>query len=517
MNKYAIGYIRVSSEDQIKNFSLTNQADHCKDYCKKEGYTLLKIFKDEGKSAKSLNRPELTNLLEYCRENKGKIDACVIYKIDRLSRSTRDFLEIKAVLAAYNISIISITEPKENTPAGEFMETLMAAIGAFDNATKSERTKDGMTKRLEAGLPTNPLPVGYKYQMGSDGKNYPVRDDPKFSLLQQAGYDYMIGIYTKVQIAESLHKKGFTTRSNKPICSQFVSDFFSNKFYEGVICSRVRKKDYPGSYEKMFTEEEWCKIQQTSKGNLLLAQPRKRNNPDFPLRHFTICGRCGKPISGNWSKGRSLKYAYYRCLDHAPSVPVELFENEFVELLESIKPSKEILERFTSVLKAKYDKKYKDLTKDVSSLNRELEGLKNQQKVLVDKNIAGIYDDELFIERNEEIKNKIIVKQVQISEASMEKLDIDTICTFAEHFIQNLSQTWRNADLDTKQRLQEIIFPNGVTYCFPGFRTGTLSCLFEVLRDFNKSDERLGWSTGIEPATSASTGQRSTFELRPPH
>lgn len=43
-----------------------------------------------------------------------------------------------------------------------------------------------------------------------------------------------------------------------------------------------------------------------------------------------------------------------------------------------------------------------------------------------------------------------------------------------------------------------------------------LDCLFEVLRDSSVENNHLGWPTGIEPVTSASTGQRSTAELRPP-
>lgn len=516
MNKNAVGYIRVSSEDQIKNYSLDNQADYCKAYCLREGYNLIKIFRDEGKSAKSLDRPELINLLEYCRKNKDKVDACVIYKIDRLSRNTLDYLVIKSRLSTCGVSIVSITEPMENNAAGAFVETLMAAVGAFDNATKSERTKDGMTKRLESGLPTNPLSVGYKYQKGADDKNFPVRDDPRFTQLQQAGYDYLTGIYTKIQISELLNKRGFTTMTGKPASSQFISKFFSNVFYKGVIYSRIRDKCYPGKHEKMFTEEEWYQIQQISNGSAFTAQPKKRNNPDFPLRHFTLCGQCQAPMTGNWSKGRSRKYAYYRCLNHGPSVTVESFESEFYGLLLSIRPKEYTLERFTRILKEKYDAKYKELSSDITTLKKELDELYELRKTLVKKNMDGVYDDDLFREQDEVIKSKIVVKKVQISEGSMQKLDIDIICTFAKHFLQNLAQTWKNADLETKQRLQEIIFPEGVVYCFPGYRITVLSCLFKVLRDSDESDERLGWPTGIEPVTSASTGQRSTAELRPP-
>lgn len=495
MQKNAIGYIRVSSEEQVNNYSLSNQADKCKEYCKTNGFNLLKIFRDEGKSATTLNRPALIELLEYCRQNKGKIDACIIYKVDRMSRETYEYLDVKRRLASFGVNIISMTEMPNDSPMGEFMETLMAAQARLDNAIKSERTKDGMTKRLEAGLPTNPLSVGYKYQTGDNDKNYPVRDDPKFTQLQQAGYDYLSGIYTKKQIADLLNKRGFTTAGGCPVTSQFISKFFNNSFYKGSIYSRVRNKYYLGKHEKMFTEEEWYKIQQISEGTSFTAQPKKKNNPDFPLRHFVLCN-CGQHITGNWSQGRSQKYAYYRCPKHAPSIAVEQFEQEFFNLLESIRPSKETVKKFSEILKQKYDKKYNDLTVDITTIKKELEDLQEQRKMLVTKNMAGIYDDDLFMEQDEILKNKIIVKKVQISEGNIEKLDIDIICTFAENFLQNIAQTWKNAELETKQRLQSIIFPEGVIYDNSRFRTTTLSCLFEVLGDPDESENHLG-SRGI--------------------
>lgn len=517
MIKNAVGYVRVSSEEQINNYSLANQSDKCKEYCSCNGYKLLKIFKDEGKSATSLNRPALIELLEFCRLNKGKLDALIIYKIDRLSRETFDYLAVKRRLAEYGITIVSITEQVDNTPAGEFMETLMAASAKLDNATKSVRTKDGMSKRLEAGLPTNPLSVGYKYKLGDGNKNYPVRDEPRFSQMQQAGYDYLTGIYTKKQIAELLNKRGFTTRNGKTAASQFISKFFSNEFYKGVIYSKVRNKYFPGKYEQMFTEEEWYRIQQISEGSSFTAQPKKRNHPDFPLRHFALCEKCGEPITGNWCQGRSKRYPYYRCLNHSPSIPTEEFETQFYDYLLKIKPKQETVKKFTKILKEKYDAKYKDLTKDVDTLNKELDSLMEERKALAKKNMTGVYDDEVYKELDDELKNKIVVKKVQINEGSMQKLDIETICAFAEHFIQHIAQTWKNADLSTKQRLQEMIFPEGVTYCFPGYTTTFLCCLFEILQDPNESDDHLGWLTGIEPATSASTEQRSTIELQPPY
>ena len=324
-----------------------------------------------------------------------------------------------------------------------------------------------------------------------------------------AGYSYLSGIYTTKQIADKLNKVGFSTHRGKPVSGQFVSRFLKHPFYKGIIVSRTRDRTYKGVHKEMFSEEEWLKIRNISEENSFTAKPKMRNNPDFPLRHFTICSKCGSHITGNWSKGRSKKYSYYRCPNHAPSIPVEIFESEFIELLESVKPARETVERFTELLKAKYESVYKQLSSNTKTLENELNELVDKRKVLVQKSLDGVYDDDLFKEYDERLKDEIMVKKLQVSESTMEKIDIDTICEFASHFISNLSQTWRKADLEANQQLQQVLFPEGVEYCFPKFRTAKLSCLFNALGDFDVSEEHMGWTMGLEPTTSCATDRCS--------
>lgn len=148
MKNTAIAYIRVSSEEQVKNYSLANQKEYCEKYARENDLDLVKIFKEEGKSAMNIDRPALISLLEYCRKNTGKVDYLVLYKIDRLSRSTIDYLEIKRRLAKYGVQVKSVTEFTDDTPMGEFMETLIAAQAKLDNAIRAERVSDGIRKEL---------------------------------------------------------------------------------------------------------------------------------------------------------------------------------------------------------------------------------------------------------------------------------------------------------------------------------------------------------------------------------
>ena len=241
MIKSAYAYLRVSSEEQVTNFSLDNQYDYCKREAERQGYRLAGIYREEGASAKTLNRPELLKLLEDCRANQKHISALFIYKIDRISRDTYDFLAIKRKLAQYGIRILSVTEPVEDNATGEFLETLLAASAKLDNATKSARTVDGMRKRLESGLPNGKATVGY-LNVTRDDKQVIDPDPDQFDRMKKAWEEMDTGIYTLETIIPVMQKLGVKIKYGGrqiPITrSQQTQRIFRNKYYAGYIVSK---------------------------------------------------------------------------------------------------------------------------------------------------------------------------------------------------------------------------------------------------------------------------------------
>ena len=114
----AIIYIRVSTTEQAKfGYSLDAQKEVCLDYATGNNYEVLKVFTEEGESAKTADRTELKEMLSYVKKNKSKIDALIIYKMDRLSRDTGDSLTIRYLLKKLNIDLKSVTEPFDDSPS----------------------------------------------------------------------------------------------------------------------------------------------------------------------------------------------------------------------------------------------------------------------------------------------------------------------------------------------------------------------------------------------------------------
>lgn len=182
VKKRAVIYIRVSSEEQVENYSLGTQEEICKRDAKFKGYEVAEVFREEGRSAKNIvGRPELIHMLEYCRRNKKEVGAVIVYRLDRLSRQTEDFLAIKRKLVEYNIALISANEPTGNSPTEKLLETILASFAQHDNDVRSERTKNGLRARFLAGLVTNHVPYGYINQ-----NSYAIKDPETFEIYKKA-------------------------------------------------------------------------------------------------------------------------------------------------------------------------------------------------------------------------------------------------------------------------------------------------------------------------------------------
>ncbi|MGQ3740895.1 recombinase family protein [Bacillus sp. Fil] len=132
-----VGYARVSTRDQDLGLQIE----------KLESFGCKKIFMEKQSGAKS-DREELKKALEYLRPE----DKLVVYKIDRLARSTFDLQKIVKELSEREISVVFIKEQIDfSTPSGKLMFTMLGAIAEFERDLIKERTAEGRARAIEQG------------------------------------------------------------------------------------------------------------------------------------------------------------------------------------------------------------------------------------------------------------------------------------------------------------------------------------------------------------------------------
>ena len=104
-----IGYVRVSTDRQAeKGISLEAQEAKIRAMATVQGADLIDVIVDGGESAKSLNRPGLQKLLEMV--NKGEVEAIIIAKLDRLTRSVKDLCGLLELLEKRKVALVSVAE-----------------------------------------------------------------------------------------------------------------------------------------------------------------------------------------------------------------------------------------------------------------------------------------------------------------------------------------------------------------------------------------------------------------------
>ena len=126
-------YARVSTEQQIDNYSIPLQRERLEAFCTSKGWTHTQEYIDAGYSGSNLNRPALQQLQKDI-QNK-KINMVIVYRLDRLSRSQRDTLYlIEEVFLPHEVEFISLSETIDTTTAFG-----RAAIGVLSVFAQLER------------------------------------------------------------------------------------------------------------------------------------------------------------------------------------------------------------------------------------------------------------------------------------------------------------------------------------------------------------------------------------------
>lgn len=152
-SEVALLYARVSTQMQANDgMSLDAQVRDMKRAAELAGFTEFEVLREEGRSGKSIQgRPVLRDNLE--RLDRGDAAALFVTRIDRLARSTQDFLSIvdRAQKNDWRIVMLDLNLDTASYQ-GRFVVTIMSALAEMERAIIAERQKDVHKDRREKGL-----------------------------------------------------------------------------------------------------------------------------------------------------------------------------------------------------------------------------------------------------------------------------------------------------------------------------------------------------------------------------
>ena len=258
-NKNAYVYTRVSTPEQaLEGYSIDEQDRKCRAAIESKGLTYAGTFSDPGVSGRTMNRNGLQQMITAIKA--GKVDAVVIYKLDRLSRKQRDTMAIiEDVFLANDVTLVSLNETLDtSTPWGRAMIGILSSFNQMESENIQVRTAMGReAKAKEGGYAGGKPPIGYR---ADNGNLVIVPEEAEivrlvFKLRRECDM-------TLMEIADELNKRGYKTKKGYAFRHSAIQVILKNEeIYRGNYQYGKENKQI-GQHEAILKEGEFVEYDQ---------------------------------------------------------------------------------------------------------------------------------------------------------------------------------------------------------------------------------------------------------------
>ena len=447
-------YMRVSTEDQAREgFSLPEQKERLEAYCKFNGYKIVEYYTDAGISAKTGNhRPEYDRMLEDGKQ--GKINMIIALKLDRITRSTRDWETLMDYLEKYNINIAFVNDDINTTTAnGKMVSRIMMSVSQNEIERTSERTIIGLEGAIKQGHIPARAPLGYKH---IDKKLVP---DPLTKDIVIRIYNLYFEGLTYNTIAKLFNKEkvcGKTNWKDTSILKIITNVIYKGDYIQGKTTRNPRY--FEDVVEPIVSKELWDSCQVQKKKN----QRNYMRSQTYIFLQKLKCPKCGRILAGGAShKIKADKwYYYYRCEKCRGNIREHEIEDSIKELLSDIFEYDSVVnEFFLPVLQNKIHNPKEEFEKELTNLNNKKARIR---KAYIDE----LFTEEEYKEETNTIENKIkdiqkkILENEQVSKLNLTvddilvKRDMDFINSIKLPILYNaFGDSWDNLDREEKAEI----------------------------------------------------------------
>jgi len=292
-------YVRVSTEEQVKEgYSIRAQIDKLKDYIRIKDWELYKVYADEGISGKNLqDRPAINELIADIKQ--GHVNNVLVFKIDRLTRSTRDLLDLTDLFNNHGCNFNSVTESIDTqTASGRMFLKIIGIFAEFERENISERSKLGFEKKAKEGYTLNSHIQSYGYDRENGDKIQKINQE-EAKVVREIFEMYTEGNMSHVAIGKNLNYRKIKPKVGEIWNHSSVRNILNNPNYIGKVRYSVNDKaryfEADGKHEPIISEELFLKAQ-TRKSKMEHKAYTKRPKNSNYFCGTIYCGTCGAKL-----------------------------------------------------------------------------------------------------------------------------------------------------------------------------------------------------------------------------
>lgn len=499
-----IGIYARKSVYRDNSDSVQVQIKSCKDYAKiiypDTEIEFMVYDQDEGFSGKNTNRPAFQRLLSDVRNNR--LDVVMVYKLDRISRSVKDFSDTYELLQAHHTAFLSVKETFDtSTPIGRTVMYILAAFAQLERENTSERVSDSMMALGSTGKWTGgTLPFGMtsiRKIAGDKEHSFLIVDNERIGVVKTI-YELYLSGRSISGIERYFRDNGIRTETGKFFSTSKLHSILSNPVYcsndleayyyfqekgyclpekeqfdgtRGLIgygrtkqSSKMAKTETwaisVGIHKPVIPAAEWIKCQERFGQNKMFRD----NKYEIGILKGILRCQCGARIDVRTYHKNGRLFSYYYCSKmHRQGksacatgyVKVQQIDDLFIQKLREIKLNPECITLKTEAVYVNTDKIRTDLKKTTESI-------RNLTKALMEnsESAAASY----IIEQIEKLDKEKKLLEKKLIAAEQNNRDAATAAETREFVYQNICRLLDNFDGMTYKEKNELL-KNTVTSC----------------------------------------------------
>lgn len=465
MNK-ALIYKRVSDPKQMIGLSLDVQEERCRRWAKENGYEVVGVYEDGGKSGtKTVGRQGLEDLLVRCEQKD--IDVVLTIDTDRFARNELDHYILKDELRKLGTKIIAVNQPMiDDSAEGMLMENTLIGINAFYSRLTGRKVRKSLEKKWDEGVYPSWAPLGYlNVNIGTKEKsNRIIKIDPeKGPLVAETFKLYSTGNYSYFQLCKEMASKGFMARNGKMFCDSSMQQLLSNTFYWGWM--KYSGKEKMGNHEPLISKALFDQCQFiAAKHRQFLIRERKH---DFLLRGFVFCNKHNTRVTAEWHRYHNDRYkkdkiGYYHCYAQGGCpgsfIEVEELEKKIANLFKNYQLSQEFIDLVIQKVKDVLNESRKTLKTQRQAIMNSRSAIEKDRNKLEDLLVQGVIGRDVYQRQHIKLEEQISNFDSQLSSLeNQQRLDISLIEEVLA-FTRDIYKTYLEAPPYLKRHYLRLVF-----------------------------------------------------------
>ena len=413
-----VAYARFSSDNQ-RTESIDAQIRAICDYCDKNGYNLVKIYKDEAISGTSTEDRE--QFIQMINDSKDKdFNYVVVHKFDRFARNRYDHALYEKKLEDNGVKLLSVMEQLNDSPESVILKSVLTGMNEYYSLNLAREVRKGQKENAlkcvhNGGIP----PLGYDL---NDDNTYKINEEEAKSV--KLIYKMYLDGRGYATIADELNALGFTNKLGKSFKKTSIRDTLLNEKYTGTFI--FGKKDKKGKLTgkelrvehgipAIISKEVFEQVQFKIKNR----QHRKTSGRStaksmYLLTGLCICGECGGTFSGGYRSvdrvSRNVHYGYLcrqrkdkvnNCKNKA--IKKEELETMVINAVKTYIFQERQIEIITNKVWDYIKNNLEHSEKGLVEINSKIKSLENKNNKLIDMSLDGLINEIEFKNKKREI------------------------------------------------------------------------------------------------------------------